>query len=334
MNNLAENQFGHGAKVHSKPRILARRAWRARNSRYRGGAAPFDWNTPFNSKPGIKVKNQFQSSSCGGQSYSYAAEVIFGAECSAKSFYSRGVADGGGMDDSVYRNLADNAGICLEKDVPSYRPDGTTDEQWMTDTSWQNFNSMKDAATRSGMVDVNVPIDIDSIAQAVNKYGHVILLIEGQNGNNPNFLSPYPSVPSKSNHNPLWGHYICVLGYQTVNNEKQIDYVNSWGDSIGDAGWQHFKELWIDSGYIVDAFSFTKKLSFSRELSYGNVGMDVFKLQQYLVKNGFANFIPTGFFGTKTGQAVVQWQQTHGIQPTAPRLGPQSLALINKIYPN
>lgn len=331
--NLVENKFGHGGHP-SKLRSLGRRLIR-RNARL-GAFAPIDWTKAHRSIP-CAIKNQFQSSSCGGQAGSYLLQVVNKSDpLSAKSIYSKGFADGGGMYITVLENLLANQGATLETEVPSLKQDGTTDELFMEDASWTNLSLLQSAAKRAGYTIVNVPIDADSMAQAIDNYGGIVILIQGKNNsdtNLTNWLSNNPKPYSLTNTNPVWGHYMFGYDYSMFNGQKSIDFLQSWGTSVGDGGVQHITEDYISSGEIIDCFALQKKQTFYRQLSYGDSGTDVLALQKYLVSNGFANFIPTGFFGTKTGQAVMQFQAAHGIFPTVPRVGPKTLALLQQLVP-
>lgn len=71
---------------------------------------------------------------------------------------------------------------------------------------------------------------------------------------------------------------------------------------------------------------------FTRDLSYGNVGKDVYKLQQLLEELGYGDFVPTGGFGTKTMGAVAQFQEDCGITPVVGYFGPKTKpVLLEKI---
>lgn len=54
---------------------------------------------------------------------------------------------------------------------------------------------------------------------------------------------------------------------------------------------------------------------FTKNLSFGSIGQDVISLQLELQKEGYNTFVPTGFFGAKTKQAVIDFQTKNNIKP-------------------
>lgn len=329
MNKLAENKHGTGAHIPSKIRIKIRRLFRSRHNKHKnvGSASLINWNRQYVA-PSTKIKDQGISSSCGGQATSYFLEKLYGQEISAKSIYSRGYASVGGMVDSVLRKVIQNMGANIEKDVPSYDAYGNPlPEILYTDNSWQSTIINQDALSRSGMVPINVSIDMDSIAKAIDDYGGVIFLITGQN--NGTWTSPYPKPPSINNPNPRWGHYMDSFFY-SMGNEEQIDCFQSWGNNVGDNGVQHFTKEYINSGFIVDAFSFTKKLLFTTQMGFGSIGKSVYDLQNKLISEGVSTFkAPTGIFWYQTEISVKNYQKKYNIQQTG-YVGPLTLAQLNK----
>jgi hypothetical protein len=69
---------------------------------------------------------------------------------------------------------------------------------------------------------------------------------------------------------------------------------------------------------------------FTKDLSYGSVGGDVLKLQQFLVEHNFGFFTPTGFFGTKTTEAIKYLQQRAKITPAVGYFGPKTREYVNR----
>ncbi len=83
-------------------------------------------------------------------------------------------------------------------------------------------------------------------------------------------------------------------------------------------GW-HFDVPNYDNGYngCIDGMQFIGQQNnymFNRNLGVGNIGYDVYQLQKRLVRLGFASFIPTGFFGYQTQEAVKLYQEANGIE--------------------
>jgi len=67
---------------------------------------------------------------------------------------------------------------------------------------------------------------------------------------------------------------------------------------------------------------------FSRELWYGNFGLDVRLLQQFLNRNGFGSFVCTGFYGEKTIKAVQALQRKYNISPDKGYFGTKTRAKV------
>lgn len=71
----------------------------------------------------------------------------------------------------------------------------------------------------------------------------------------------------------------------------------------------------------------------TRDLSWGSSGYDVYLLQKALRKEGYADFEPTGYFGSKTVLAVGRMQSARKLSPALGYFGPKSRAVYNAIYP-
>ena len=245
-----EQQLHHGAPVHSKLRHKIRRFLR---SDLGAAPTPYDWNTPLD-VPIYNIKNQFQSESCWGQAFSRAMQIILGSEeLSAKSAYSTIYEQGGGVNLWVGEKEARYFGITTELKVPSYH-NGTTDEPFMTDIKWQTDANLKDCFTRMGYKAVNVPMDIDSIAQAIATNKAVLFLIHGSN--NGTWLSPIPQPPKAGDN--IWGHYVTSCKPMLINGKKMIRFYQSWGSQVGENGFQYLSEEYVNSGYVLDAVTFIK----------------------------------------------------------------------------
>ncbi len=251
-----EHEFGHGA-LRSNPISHAIRNWRREKA---GAVAPFDWSQGYDSLsmiPPVLIKNQFKSESCGGQSVSYALEIIEKlannqeGSISAKSIYAPRAAVGGGMFVSDLQRQITSSGASLEVLVPSYKPDATTDEPFMQDKTTLR---PQDALKRNGYRIVNVPITMDDIASAIKQYGAVIWEITGQN--NGTWLSPLPQPPVSNNN--LWTHFMCCVGADQSTGFQKIKALQSWGLNCGERGVQYFQANYINSGYVLDCFAFYK----------------------------------------------------------------------------
>src|SRR6185437_13884659 len=68
--------------------------------------------------------------------------------------------------------------------------------------------------------------------------------------------------------------------------------------------------------------------TFTRPLSVGSTGSDVFSLQQLLHQQGYLSVSPTGYFGSLTQAAVEQYQTAHGLEAVG-NVGPLTRASLN-----
>lgn len=73
---------------------------------------------------------------------------------------------------------------------------------------------------------------------------------------------------------------------------------------------------------------------FNRSLTIGSYGLDVLNLQSLLEKFGFGDFIPTGYFGKKTQEAVIKFQAINQISPSYGFFGEKTRAYLNSIISN
>jgi peptidoglycan hydrolase-like protein with peptidoglycan-binding domain len=159
---------------------------------------------------------------------------------------------------------------------------------------------------------VSVPIDIDSMAQAIRDYKAIGMCLAGLN--NDTWLSANPLPPTTTEGD--WGHFMCSTTEipVPVNGVKELPFYQSWGLEVADGtGIQNFGEAYINSGYIYDVFTFTRFI-FNNDLSAGSIGTDVKYLQ---VKLGMSpKTLGFGVFGPKTFLAVQEYQKAHNISAT------------------
>lgn len=312
---LVEGKFGHGARVKSK---FHHKFKRLKRPNLGMSGTPFDWSKGVTGKPVYPVKNQYQSSSCWGQMYSRMYQIFKGTEeLSAKSVYSMVFAPGGGTASSSGKNGALNLGLTTENNVPSSTM-GNAPESFLEDTSWKTSPLAQDCLTRANMQVVNVPINIDSMAQAIRDYGCIGMIIEGTN--NGTWLSSQPQPP-KDNQD-LWAHFMCSdSNISPMKVVKKLRFYNSWGVDVGESGFQYFTEDYINSGHIKDVFTFVA-FKFLRDMSVGSWGSDVAQLQRKL------GIIPLGIFGPITFMAVKVYQRENGL-PITGYCGPMTRGKLN-----
>lgn len=286
MKNLAEDQFGHGAKVHSE---LYHKVARYFGPTVAKASIPFDWmfGARIQDKlpQKLPIENQGISSSCGGQAGKRMKEILRTIETgsyerlSAKSVYNPGFAYGGGMLQSELIKKLCDVGENIESDVPSYQGVNAPSEEFMIESTWRTDSLTRDALKRAGYIPVTVEIDTDSIATAVRDYYAVIITIQGQN--NGTWLSPVPKPPVRGSGKPIWAHYMCsydVPSSQGIDGHvKSVQFYQSWGENVGDHGIQTITEEYINSGFVVDCFAIVKKLTVQEKTTFMERLLDLLK---------------------------------------------------------
>jgi hypothetical protein len=78
----------------------------------------------------------------------------------------------------------------------------------------------------------------------------------------------------------------------------------------------------------------TSNENFANNLSYGKAHQDIKRLQQFLNAKGYAvvqQGTETNYFGTKTKQALIKFQQDNNITPASGNLGIKTRTLINEM---
>lgn len=323
---LVEGKHGHGAILNSSKKhkkIHEKRGFVAMDS------APYDWTQALVRNYNPPIKNQDQAGKCGGALYSEAKQIfdtlVLGkpfVELSMNSFYSQGYAPGGGMTIQGMSDGASFKGITTTLDVPDTVP---CTEAQAESTAWQNTQTLADCAMRSGMQMKSVPIDIDSMAQAIRDHYILGMCLGGTN--NGTWLSSRPKPPVAGSQ-PQWGHFMEYCpSIPAMVTEKLLPAYQSWGESVGDNGIQSFGEDYVNSGFIYDCFTFVKFV-FNNDLKIGSIGTDVKFLQ---AKLGMPmNTLGFGIFGPKTLAAVKAFQTAHNV-PATGYVGPLTRTVLNSI---
>lgn len=75
-------------------------------------------------------------------------------------------------------------------------------------------------------------------------------------------------------------------------------------------------------------------VTFNKNLTIGSFGLDVLNLQNLLEQFGFGDFVPTGYFGKKTQEAVIKFQASNQIMPSYGFFGEKTRGLMNEILAN
>jgi hypothetical protein len=238
---LAEDKFGHGALPSIKD--LRDKKW----SKLAMASTPFDWTAGFVLPPITITKNQGTSGSCGGQSGSYLTALFESAynERSAKYLYSQiFYPPSGGTTMRDILNLIVKKGSAPESLVPSYQGGNPPSESFMEDVSL-NANADASATAYEGTGYAFVNPDIESYAQAIRDNGGAIMEIQAMN--NGTWLSADPQPPTSAQ----WAHFLICTGALMRNGKKVIQVKNSWGNEVGENGYQYISEDYFKSGFIL-----------------------------------------------------------------------------------
>ena len=298
-------------------------------------ALPFNWNLGYdvtNKLPSyLKIKNQGQSLSCGGQSMAYYGEVLEAIstkseeERSAKFIYAQTHVYGGGSYLRDNCDIAVKQGWARESVLTSYQGNNTPTEAFITDDRDITPEARNDASISKALSYASVDLNIDAVAQAVaNNYGAIILI---QGSNNGTWLSAYPKVPV--NGEATWNHFLYIGKAKLIDGKKYLCALNSWGPDVGLNGWQWISEDFFTSGRILEVRTLVFKdkpsqFVFNNNLFWGMKNAEVLQLQARL------NVIQTGFFGSLTFNAVRKYQQANGISSTG-FVGPLTRAKLNSL---
>lgn len=270
---------------------------------------PYDWSKPFDieSKVGkLPVKNQGQTSACGGfawASLSYILDPTDREEKSEKFIYAQTHAPGGGSAGRVNCDLCVKKGVCTKTLCPLPNP---LTEALITNQGDISAEAYLDASQNREKSYVSVSCDIESVAIAIRDNGGVVLGINGQN--NGTWLKAYPTPPIDSQ--GIWRHWVFGGKVETINGKKYIGILNSWGANVGLSGWQWLSEDYF-KGHVWECWTMMYNSDvpyvFTKTLRFGDQNFDVKMLQTKLK-------IPAdGKFGTQTKNAVINFQKSHGL---------------------
>jgi hypothetical protein len=320
---MKESQFGKGAVIgRPDPRDY-------QLAEIAHGAEPFNWSVGFDIEqelsnvlgiPNFKlpVKNQNGSGSCGGQAWSQYAGVLeaFASgtfeERSAKFVYAQTFyPNGGGSTAPDNANVLMRQGVSYETDCPSYDKGNPPAESFMVrpqDISDIARINAKGAITPAYAFGV---ANIDEIAKNVRDFHGCVIGIAGED--NGTWLGEYPVAPKKV----AWRHWVYVGKVKVINGKKMLGFVNSWGITTGNKGWQWIGEEFMPHTFCVithilpvspPPVSF--KHNWKYNLEYGAKGGDVVALQKAMQLMGyFPKGLPcTGAYLDITRRSVLAMQ--------------------------
>ena len=341
-------QFGKGAIVDRVD--LRDHQW----SEVGFGAAPFDWTKPYDIETllgrKLPIKNQGAAGSCGGQAWSSYASALEALddktfeERSAKFIYAQTCVQPAGSYGRDNAEVFVKQGVAREAVLTSYENGLPPSEAFMQRSQDITTESRIDAALDKAFSYANVNCDINSVAQAIEANKGVILGVCGSN--NGTWLNANPQPPTTVE----WRHWVYAGKVRMLNGVKQIGLVNSWGDPVGESGWQWLNEDYFTSGNIFQVwthvFNSTPspavfKHNFTKSMKYGENGAEVLALQTALQVDGtFTKLVaPTGFYGNITAKAVLDFQLKYALAEKnylislgGKNAGPLTLAKLNSLF--
>lgn len=307
---------------------------------------PFDWNKGYDIEEdlGLKIpiKTQGSSSSCVAQAWAYYAGILDAFEIktyreqSARWIYSQIYHPDGGAFIRDGGQILINQGI-----VPSALfPDKLTEEEMrIKDDATKDLKNIAKVYLKDSYVSIEEFYTIDTFAEILKeRKGFVGGVFDG-------FDSSWRSAFPKPSGNTNMGHCLYFGKAKLINGKKYLGVCNSWGDQIGDKGWQWLGIEWFNSGRIL----FPKTIldlpdeierppekphyQFNKDLKWGMTDPDVKMLQRCLAYEGcflYQSF--TDFFGGYTLRAVKTFQQKYGIEPVSGIVGPLTRAKLNQIF--
>jgi hypothetical protein len=151
------------------------------------------------------------------------------------------------------------------------------------------------------------------------------------------------------------GHEVYLMGYRDIGNgDVEFHHLGSWGDKWGDNGTGYF--LWSEyKEYIDEVITYTDipnhlleeannkpaefKYKFTRPIEVGETSEEVKQLQSALKMYGTFDFAITGYYGSITAKAVLDFQKKETILSWYERyvmrgqkVGPKTLEALNRIY--
>ena len=299
---------------------------------------PFDWTKGYDINYTFsKVKNQYQSYSCGGQALAYYKEVLYRSEeQSAKFIYAPIHAENGGSSSEALGQRVKKVGSTKESLCLSYTNDGTTNESFMTRASDITDEAMTYASSNKSLKYAYVRHDIESVAQAIRDNNGCIIGITGQNNNSWTSANPQPPVGNDD----TWNHWVYATWAGMYKGKRAIKFINSWGKYIGDLGYQYITEDYFKSNNIFSVWVLTEnaiipRYIFTKPIAFGETSKDITYLQKRLVEEGYNQPI-TGYYHKITAQNVLAYQRKHNVASEGEltylagrRVGKKTLAMLN-----
>lgn len=155
-------------------------------------------------------------------------------------------------------------------------------------------------------------------------------------------------IAKEGNHGTVYvGNTLITLAMQAAGNhdghhrhyqKRPVIKVRSLGNNIGLVNtWGYYRDT---QGYFFQVYDYQNGFNgcvdwtaplFPRNLFIGATGYNVYLFQKALIREGFATFQPTGYFGPLTFLAAQRYQRAHGISGTG-FVGELTRAKLNSDY--
>lgn len=339
-------------------------------------ANPVNWvEKPQSEWRKFPIYNQNGSGSCVAQTMAKLLGIFYWLKngnyvhFSATHIYQRRInkasAGMGGVD--VF-DIA-RTGVTLEELAPSQ---GMTDDQ-MTNYKIDSYKVQVGEIFKIGNF-VMLPVkDIDTIASVIQTTGKGVMIWTYWKQDEWTEV-PVIKYPGLSPDTPGIGrHSTAAVDFTLYEGEKALVIDDSWGSSYGKAGQRVIKESFFKERNFFAAYplnfafedqtqptpipvpgkpkyTFTQKLVFipwnsttnqpADMILHENQKSDVIALQEALAYFGFfpTNIKKTGYFGSISAKAVLQWQLKYGVDSEAELnqlggkiFGPKSILKMNEL---
>lgn len=184
----------------------------------------------------IKVENQGQSSSCVGQAWSKYIEVLNyfdekkERDASAKFVYSRIFVPQGGA------HIRDGASLCVDVGVSQEHLDPSYENGQPPSEAYMRIKNESVAVLENAKVyqakeyrTIWHQENVETIKQAIYANKGVV---SGFSGDNEGWASEIVMPPVSVK----WGHAVYLIGWEKINGEDYILFLNSWSSGWGRKG--------------------------------------------------------------------------------------------------
>lgn len=242
------------------------------------GVGLFDWTKGYdveaelslmhNKTFHLPVHHQDGSLSCVGQAWTtYGSvknyvEMAEWTKASARDMYSHIFLASGGSYIRRGGQRYTGTGVLPEKEWPSYDQGNPPSESFMRKRIRKSevYDNLRYVMKGKEYRRVSFS-SIDDIAKAISLNHGVVLGVKGDN--NGTWYSEFPKPPTKA----VWGHALYFGRAKLIHGDKYIGACNSWGEQVGDDGWQWFGEDWLR--YMFDVWTLSdEKNQMEREADY------------------------------------------------------------------